>query len=150
MVSKHTSERIWSQENFKLTKRTRIAERKALHERIRMALEKRDIHMYVTGNIGYEIFSIKWEQWILWTKKKASSLIPAELHQLKTYPQWQKCWKTGFIPLYNYPLLPLNKAYQCRKILNSGLNSIFNQVVVIIQNGYIFGRKVLIFVSQDK
>lgn len=38
-----------------------ITERKAEHERIRMAVEERHTHMYVTGNIGYEIFSIKWE-----------------------------------------------------------------------------------------
>lgn len=59
MVSKHIIERIWSEENFKLTKRTKITERKEEHKRIRMAVEERHTHMYVTDNIGYEIFSIK-------------------------------------------------------------------------------------------
>ena len=86
MVSKHISKRIGSQENFKLIKRIKITERKAEQKRIRMAVEERDRHMYLTGNIGYQIFSIKWELWTLWAKKITSLFIPAELHHLETYP----------------------------------------------------------------
>lgn len=42
MVRKNISKILRSQENFNLTKRTKITERKAEHKRIRIAVRKRE------------------------------------------------------------------------------------------------------------
>lgn len=73
-----------------------MKDRNIEHKRIGMAVKERNTHTYLTGNTGYQIFSIKWNS--------EHYLIPftsAELQELKTFPYIVKktCWNTGLIPL---------------------------------------------------